>query len=381
MRRKITILGSTGSIGRNCLDVIRANKNRFDVVGLAANSNSKLLAAQAREFRPEKVSMADKTALAGLRRGLTGRMKCLAGEDSAAELVESVRADVVVSAIAGAAGLGPTLVAIKKGIRVCVANKEPFVMAGKLMMSAAKRHGATIIPIDSEHSALWQCLNGERLNRVKKLILTASGGPFLGFTRRQLARVTPAQALKHPRWKMGPKITVDSSTLINKGLEVIEARWLFNMPAEKIDVMIHPQSIVHSMVEFVDRSVVAQLGLPDMRLPIAYALSYPDRWPAEHKSLDLVALGRLDFMPPDTRKFPCLALAYEALEKEGIIPATLNAANEVAVEAFLKRKIKYLNIPVVIHKTIDKVKNRPITSIKSVLEADLAAREVARSYT
>jgi 1-deoxy-D-xylulose-5-phosphate reductoisomerase len=381
LRRKITILGSTGSIGRNCLDVIRANKNRFDVVGLAANSNSKLLAAQAREFRPEKVSMADKTALAGLRRGLTGRMKCLAGEDSAAELVESVRADVVVSAIAGAAGLGPTLVAIKKGIRVCVANKEPFVMAGKLMMSAAKRHGATIIPIDSEHSALWQCLNGERLNRVKKLILTASGGPFLGFTRRQLARVTPAQALKHPRWKMGPKITVDSSTLINKGLEVIEARWLFNMPAEKIDVMIHPQSIVHSMVEFVDRSVVAQLGLPDMRLPIAYALSYPDRWPAEHKSLDLVALGRLDFMPPDTRKFPCLALAYEALEKEGIIPATLNAANEVAVEAFLKRKIKYLNIPVVIHKTIDKVKNRPITSIKSVLEADLAAREVARSYT
>ena len=380
MRRKIIILGSTGSIGRNCLDVIRSNKNRFDVVGLAANSNSKLLAQQIREFRPRKVALRDESAVAALRKEKGGRIKILAGESGAPELVESVDCDVVVSAIVGAAGLVPTLSAIKKGLRVCIANKEPFVMAGKLMMSAAKRYGAMVIPIDSEHSALWQCLNGEPAGRVKRLILTASGGPFRELSRQRLARVTLAQALKHPRWKMGPKITIDSATLMNKGLEVIEARWLFNIPAEKINVTIHPQSIVHSMVEFADNSVMAQMGLPDMRVPIAYALSYPDRWTANHKSLDLVAISRLDFSAPDTKKFPCLALAYKALKKGGTMPATLNAANELAVAAFLKRKIRYIDIADVIGKTIDKTKVRPASSIRSIIDADLAAREVAQAF-
>ena len=380
MKLKITILGSTGSIGRNCLDVIRANKGRFDVVGLAANSNSKLLAKQVREFRPRKVSLRDKSAIAALRKDISGKVEIFAGDVSARELVESQDCDVVVSAIVGAAGLIPTLQAIKKGIRVCIANKEPFVMAGKLMMSAAKRHGATVIPIDSEHSALWQCLNGEPAGRVKRLILTASGGPFLNLSRRRLAGVTLSQALKHPRWKMGPKITIDSATLMNKGLEVIEARWLFNIPAEKIKVTVHPQSIVHSMVEFVDNSVMAQMSLPDMRVPIAYALSYPDRWPANHKSLDLAAMSRLDFMAPDTNKFPCLALAYKALKKGGTMPATLNAANEQAVAAFLKGKIKYSDIAKIISKTIEKTKVKPAASIKSLLDADAAARDVAQAF-
>lgn len=380
MRRKITVLGSTGSIGKSCLDVIRANRQKFDVVGLAANSNVKLLAKQITEFKPQTVSLTDATSLAALKKNGGGKVKYLAGEEAATELVESQKTDIVVSAIVGAAGLIPTLQAIKKGIRVCIANKEPFVMAGRLMMTAAKRHGATVIPIDSEHSALWQCLNGEARHRVKRLILTASGGPFLTMPKRRLASVTVAQALKHPRWKMGPKITVDSSTLINKGLEVIEARWLFNIPVKKIEVVIHPQSIVHSMVEFVDRSVIAQLGLPDMRVPIAYALSYPDRWPAAHKSLDLAEIGRLDFMRPDTGKFPCLALAYEALEKGGIIPATLNAANEVAVDAFLKRKIGYTAIPKLISKTIDNTLVKPAGTVGAVLAADTQARETARSF-
>ncbi len=380
MKKKIIILGSTGSIGRNCLNVIRANEGRFDVVGLAANSNSKLLAEQVREFRPRKVSLTDKSAIAALRRDIPGRIKFFGGDGSAEELVESQDSGVVVSAIVGAAGLGPTLRAIKKGVRVCIANKEPFVMAGKLMMAAAKRHGATVIPIDSEHSALWQCLNGEPAGRVRRLILTASGGPFLKLARPGLARVTLAQTLKHPRWKMGPKITVDSATLMNKGLEVIEARWLFNMPAEKIKVTIHPQSIVHSMVEFIDNSVMAQMGLPDMRVPIAYALSYPDRWPANHKSLDIAAMSRLDFMAPDTKKFPCLALAYKALKKGGTMPATLNAANEQAVAAFLKRKIRYIDIAEIISKTIEKTKVSPAATIKSVLDADMAAREVAQTF-
>ena len=350
------------------------------MVGLAANSNSKLLAQQIREFKPRKVSLTDSSRVAALRKEIPGRIKILAGDGCAEQLVESQDCDVVVSAIVGAAGLVPTLQAIKKGIRVCIANKEPFVMAGKLMMSAAKRYGATVIPIDSEHSALWQCLNGEPSGRVKKLMLTASGGPFLELSRQRLERVTLAQALKHPRWKMGPKITIDSATLMNKGLEVIEARWLFNIPAEKIKVTIHPQSIVHSMVEFTDNSVMAQMSLPDMRLPIAYALSYPDRWPANHKSLDLVAISRLDFAAPDTKKFPCLALAYKALKKGGTMPATLNAANELAVAAFLKKKIRYIDIAGIIAKTIDKTRVRPASTIRSVLDADAAARDLAQTF-
>lgn len=375
------MLGSTGSIGKNCLDVIRANRERFNVVGLASGGNNiNAFSSQIEEFKPQNVSVAGRSKYSNLKSKIPSRTKIMVGETAAVELVENLDADVVVSAIVGAVGLLPTLCAIKKGIRVGIANKEPFVMAGGLMMAAQKKHGATIIPIDSEHSALWQCMNGEPRRRVKKLILTASGGPFLNKTASQLKRVTPAQALKHPRWKMGAKISVDSSTLLNKGLEVIEARWLFNIPSKKIEVLIHPQSIVHSMVEFVDGSVMAQLGLPDMRVPIAYALSYPDRWEAQQPSLNLAKTGKLEFLKPDTKKFPSLALAYTALEKGGSAPAVLNAANEVAVNAFLKNRIKYIDISTIIRKTMEVAPHSAASTIKSILTADLQARKTAGDF-
>jgi 1-deoxy-D-xylulose-5-phosphate reductoisomerase len=380
VKRKILILGSTGSIGKSCLDVVRANPGKFEVVGLSAQSNVKELAEQIREFKPQKVAIAHELAWKELKKASPLRTKILAGEHSPAELVKSLSPDVVVSAIVGAAGLVPTLAAIRKGIRVAIANKEPLVMAGKIMMANAAQYGATILPIDSEHSALWQCLNGEPANRINRLILTASGGPFLRTTARQMKKVTLAQALKHPRWKMGRKITIDSSTLMNKGLEVIEARWLFNVPVGKIEVVIHPQSIVHSMVEFADTSIMAQLGQPDMRVPIAYALSWPDRWPAKLHSLPVSSLGKLEFMPPDTKKFPCLALAYDALKAGGLAPAWLNAANEVAVQAFLDGRIGYADIPRIIGKTLERAPGTKGAGLKSILEADRQARETANGF-
>jgi 1-deoxy-D-xylulose-5-phosphate reductoisomerase len=378
VRRRIIILGSTGSIGKSCLDVIRANKNLFKVVGLSAQSNDGELGAQVAEFKPEKVALAHEPSWRRLRSAAPRGVGVLVGDSGPVELVETLRADVVVTAIAGGAGLSSVFAAVKKGIRVAIANKEPLVMAGGLIMSAAKKHGSTIAPIDSEHSALWQCLRKERPERVARLILTASGGPFLGWTKRRLSTVTPAQALNHPQWKMGRKISVDSSTMMNKGLEVIEARWLFDVPAKKIEVVVHPQSIVHSMVEFVDSSVIAQLGLPDMRVPIAYALSSPDRWPSRLRRLSIVDMGRLDFMPPDLKRFPCLSLAYEAVEAGGGAPIRLNAANEVAVEAFLGGRIGYADIPRVIAKTL--ARNVPLKNggLKGIMEADAAARETAR---
>ncbi len=381
MKRKILILGSTGSIGKNCLDVVRANPEKFEVVGLSAQSNVRELAAQIKEFKPKKAAIAHEVAWKELKAAVHPATRLFAGPHSAAELVEALKPDVVVSAIVGAAGLIPALTAIKQGIRVALANKEPLVMAGKIMMTAAKKHGAQILPIDSEHSAIWQCLNGEPRERVNKLMLTASGGPFLRATTADLKKVTIAEALKHPRWKMGPKISIDSSTMMNKGLEVIEARWLYNMPAERIEVIIHPQSIIHSMVEFIDTSVIAQLGLPDMRVPIAYALSYPDRWPAPKlAALSLAEVGRLDFFPPDIKRFPCLRLAYEAIRRGGVVPAALNAANEVAVDEFLGGKIRYLDIPRIIEKTIDKTPDMRTSSLGAVLESDTEARATAYAF-
>ncbi len=379
MKRKIVILGSTGSIGENCLEVIRANREKFDVVGLSARSNVKKFLEQVDEFKPKKVALSNAGSFLKLKKGLSSGTKILAGEDSLTELVESLKSDVVVSGIVGSAGLIPTMAAIKKGIRVGIANKEPLVMAGKIITAAAKRCKATIIPIDSEHSAIWQCLNGEPKKRIKKIVLTASGGPFMNKSLKQLKNVTPAEALNHPKWKMGNKISIDSATMMNKGLEVIEARWLFNMPPEKIEVLIHPQSIVHSMVEFEDTSVIAQMGVPDMKVPIAYALSYPDRWPASLKSLDLSKEKRLDFASPDLKRFPCLKLAFDALSKGSVFPSVLNAANEVAVEAFLAGKIGFMEIPKLIKKALFSNSFDDDDSLKGIIAASSAAREIVSS--
>jgi 1-deoxy-D-xylulose-5-phosphate reductoisomerase len=324
--------------------------------------------------------MSDAGACSSLKKVTGSKTSVLAGPEGIVETVESLSADVVVSAIVGSAGLLPTLSAIRKGIRVAVANKEPLVMAGRLMTSSAEKNGATIIPIDSEHSAVWQCLNGEPKERVKRILLTASGGPFLKKSAKQLEKVKKEEALKHPKWKMGKKITIDSSTLMNKGLEVIEARWLFGLPLEKIEVIVHPQSVVHSMVEFEDRSVLAQLGRPDMYVPIAYALSYPDRWPAPLKSLDITKEGRLDFFKPDRKKFPCLQLAYDSLKKGGLYPAALNGANEVAVELFLSGKIGYMDISRLIRKVLGKISAGRDDSLESIIGADREAREMVRRF-
>ena len=381
MKRRVLILGSTGSIGKNCLDVVRANPDKLQVVGLAAQSNVKELAAQIKEFKPKKAAIVHEVAWKELKASVHPATKLFAGPHGATELVEALKPDLVVSAIVGAAGLIPALAAIKQGIRVALANKEPLVMAGSIMMSAARKYDAQILPIDSEHSAIWQCLNGEPRYRVKKLILTASGGPFLHATAAEIKKVTVAQALKHPRWKMGRKITIDSSTMMNKGLEVIEARWLYDMPAEKIEVVIHPQSIIHSMVEFVDTSVMAQIGLPDMRVPIAYALSYPDRWPASRLSaISFTDVGRLEFFKPDIKRFPCLRLAYESILRGGVFPAAMNAANEVAVEEFLAGQIRYIDIPRIIEKTMDKMPDTRAVSLETVMEADGTARAHARVF-
>ena len=380
MKKRVIILGSTGSIGESCLDVIRRNRKNFEVVGISAHKNLKSFQHQIDEFKPRIAAISNGASFLRMKKNVSGTTKILAGEESLVEMIETLDVDVVVSGIVGAAGLLPTLSAIKKGVRVALANKEPLVMAGKIMTIAAQTSGATIIPVDSEHSAIWQCLNGEPKERIKKVILTASGGPFFKRTVSELGKVTLKEALKHPKWKMGNKITVDSSTMMNKGLEVIEAKWLFNLPPEKIDVVIHPQSIIHSMVEFLDTTVIAQMGQPDMRVPIAYALSYPDRWPATLRGLNLVKEGKLEFLKPDNKKFPCLGLAYSALKKGGTSPATLNAANEAAVELFLDGKIRYLDIPRLVKKVLNKTSPKSDDNLSTVLDAGKAARELLYSY-
>lgn len=344
--KSVTILGSTGSIGKNTLDVLRRNRSRFTLKAISANRSVDEVRYQIGEFHPESVVMTDADAARTLKKEFGEMIKT--GADALNEICSRKDIDIVVAAMVGFAGLRPTLEAIRAGKRVAIANKETLVVAGELMTALAKRSGAEIIPIDSEHSAVAQCLVGESLDSIKRIILTASGGPFRTRSKETFGSITLDDALKHPNWVMGRKITIDSATMMNKGLEIIEARWLFSVPLDKIEVIVHPQSIIHSMVEFYDGSVKAQLGAPDMRLPIQYALGYPERLAHEYDTLDLMRNNRLDFEKPDVEKFPCLRLARQAGERGGVFPCILNAANEIAVEAFLRQKIGFDEIPRII---------------------------------
>jgi 1-deoxy-D-xylulose-5-phosphate reductoisomerase len=355
--KALSILGSTGSIGQSALAVVDAHPSRLRVVALAAGDNVERLAEQVRRYRPALACLATGAGLDRLRAAFGGAsamfLHLLSGAEGLVAAATHPDADIVLCASSGTAALEAVLAAAAAGKTIALANKEVLVMAGDLVTEAARRGGATILPVDSEHNAIHQCLHGRDVTEVRRLILTASGGPFLDFDASELERVRPEQALRHPTWTMGRKITIDSATLMNKGLEVIEARWLFGTPAEQIDVVIHPQSIVHSMVELHDGSVIAQLGVTDMRLPIQYACSYPDRWEAALPSLDLTRAGRLEFFPPSFDRFPCLGLAYRALRTGGTMPVVLNAANEVAVEAFLAGKIGFTAIPRLIQTAMD----------------------------
>ena len=377
--KKITILGSTGSIGRSTLDVISRNRDNYQVAALSAGKNIELFAQQIRSFRPEIVAVADKKSADKLGKRVNG-VEILSGAEGINSVASYRNSDFVISAIVGAAGLLPTLVAIKAGKTIGLANKEALVMAGEIVMAEVRRKKSKIIPVDSEHSAVFQCLEGHSKKEVRRIILTASGGPFYKRKKEDLRHITAEEALKHPNWSMGKKITIDSATLMNKGFEVIEARWLFGISPEMIDVLIHPQSIVHSLVEFRDRCCLAQMSMPDMRGPISYALAYPARLDDPIPGLDLDAIGTLTFRKPDNGRFPCLSYAYEALENGGTLPSVLNASNEVAVLAFLQNRIGFHDIPTVIRKTLDGHAVEAAGSLEPVLEADRWAREKAQKY-
>jgi 1-deoxy-D-xylulose-5-phosphate reductoisomerase len=376
----LSILGSTGSVGTNVLRVVDAFPNRFRVVGLAGGANVSELAKQIARHRPAVVSVATPAALEALRAEADLRgTRAGVGEAGMVDVATHPDASLVVAAAVGAVGLVPTYRALEAGKDVALANKETLVMAGQLMVAMAKAKGARVLPIDSEHCALHQCLDGRRPNEVRRLVLTASGGPFRKRPKASFSDITPGEALNHPTWNMGRKITIDSATLMNKGLEVIEARWLFGVPAERVEVLIHPQSVVHSMVEFVDGTVLAQLGVTDMRLPIQYALSYPERWEAAIPGMDFTRGLRLDFDVPDHDRFPCLGLAYRALERGGTLPAVLNAANEEAVAAFLDGRVGFSAIPDAIREVMDDHPPRPVDTLEDVLAADAWARERTRA--
>jgi 1-deoxy-D-xylulose-5-phosphate reductoisomerase len=382
----VTVLGSTGSIGRSTLDVLARHPARFRAVALTAHRDVERLAAQCRGLRPDYAVMADPAAAAALRSRLAAERlptRVLEGPDGLCRVCELPEVGHVMAAIVGAAGLVPTLAAARAGKRVLLANKESLVMAGGLFTAAARTGGAEVLPIDSEHNAVFQCLPGRFGDGlagvgVRRILLTASGGPFRTTPLEALRAVTPAQACAHPNWSMGRKISVDSATMMNKGLEVIEAHWLFGAAADRIDVVIHPQSVVHSLVEYADGSVLAQLGNPDMRTPIAHALGWPDRLESGVATLRLDEVGRLDFEAPDGERFPCLGLAYEALQAGGASPAILNAANEVAVEAFLDERLAFLAIPKVIEAVMRRVTAASPADLPGLLAVDAAAREVAR---
>jgi 1-deoxy-D-xylulose-5-phosphate reductoisomerase len=378
--KNIVILGSTGSIGTNTLDIVDRFPDEFRVVGLTAGSNGEKLEEQVMKYRPRMVALAHDAAAKRLRQRVAGTdVEVLEGMDGITRVAQASEAELVISSIVGAAGLVPTLAAITSGKHIALANKEPMVMAGKLMQAEARKHGVRILPVDSEHSAIFQSMEGHRRQDVHRVVLTASGGPLWDFSNTQLADVTPERALQHPNWKMGEKITIDSATLMNKGLEIIEARWLFDIPETQIDVLIHRESIIHSLVEYIDRSVIAQLGLPDMRTPISYAMRYPERMPLALPSLDLADIGRLSFFKPDHDRFPCLRLGYEALSIGGTMPAIMNAANEIAVEAFLHGGIRFVDIPDIIRSTMEAHTPHEFDSLGPALEADRSAREKAES--
>lgn len=377
--KRIAILGSTGSIGRNALEVIHSLGGDYRVTALSTHRNWELLAQQVTTFHPSRVAIVDKESYRLLKKNIsTNSVEILAGEDSLEELASGEDVDFVLSAIVGAAALPATLAAIRQKKSLALANKEALVVAGEIVTSLANKMGVKLLPVDSEHSAIFQSLLAGQRSELRKVILTASGGPFREYPREALQDVTPEQALKHPTWQMGKKITIDSATLINKALEIIEAKWLFGLEAQQIDVVIHPQSIIHSMVEFQDGSVIAQMGLPDMKLPIQYALTYPQRRPAPVEPLSLPKLGGLTFFKPDMERFPALRLGYRAVSEGGTLPAVLNAANEVAVAAFLDRQIKLTDIVPITEGTMDRHKKCEHPSLGEILAADQWAREEAR---
>jgi 1-deoxy-D-xylulose-5-phosphate reductoisomerase len=389
----VTILGSTGSIGVNTLDVLRRNPGRYRVVALTAQRNVDLLAAQCSQFNAEFAVIGDAALAASLEQALAARQcaaHVLAGPEGLAEAATLPGTDVVMAAIVGAAGLTPTILAARAGKKVLLANKESLVIAGHLFMQAVRVGGATVLPVDSEHNAIFQALPadfaaGLETVGVDRIILTASGGPFLDLPADRLHAVTPAQACKHPNWEMGRKISVDSATLMNKGLELIEAHWLFNAPEAQLEVLIHPQSIVHSMVAYRDGSVLAQLGTPDMRTPIAYALAWPERIEAGVERLDLTRMAELTFRQPDVQRFPCLRLAREAMQEGENMPVVLNAANEVAVQAFLDRQIRFDQIPALVDQTLERSPRQTVHTVDDILQYDAAARrqalEIMRAMT
>jgi 1-deoxy-D-xylulose-5-phosphate reductoisomerase len=377
--KRLAILGSTGSIGVTTLAIVERFPERFEVVSLAAGKNVERLAEQVRRFRPKLVAVGDTDAARELREAI-GSQPCeiTCGSKGIVEAATVPEADMLISALVGALGLLPTLEAVRAGKQVALANKEVLVVAGEIVTRAAAERGSRLYPLDSEHNAIFQVLRGHRREDVRRIVLTASGGPFLHRPASELATVSREEALRHPTWKMGNKITIDSATLMNKGLEVIEARWLFGFPAEQVAVVVHPQSIVHSMVEYVDGSVLAQMGIADMTIPISYILAYPERLPLpDLPPLDLPSLRELTFFRPDAEKFPCLALAYRALEAGGSMPAVLNAANEVAVARFLDGGMRFTAIPETLERVMDKHRNQPAPDLESCLAADRWAREEA----
>ncbi len=381
--KTLSILGSTGSIGTQALKVVRGlnrdGRAPMNVGVLAAHHNVELLEAQAREFRPKAVAVFDAKAAGDLRVRLRDMdVRVLEGMVGLCEAAAWEGVDITLNSVVGMVGLRPTLAAIKAKKTVALANKETLVAGGALVMGSAKENGVDILPVDSEHSAIFQCLQGNNRRELRRILLTASGGPFFGRTREELEGVTPEQALAHPNWSMGAKVTIDSATMMNKGLEVMEASWLFDVPPEQIQVVVHRESIVHSMVEYADRSVIAQMGVPDMCIPIQYALTYPRRLPSPVEELDLFKIQSLHFYPPDLDAFPCLDIAIRALKRGGLAPAAVNGANEEAVGAFLREKIPFMRIPELCARAMERQPDRPADSVEAVLEADMAAREFVK---
>ncbi len=380
MKRNIAILGSTGSIGTQALDVIRKNPDQFEVYALTANENIDLLIQQAREFLPEAVVIANESKYVQLKEALQDLpVKVWAGSESIAQVVQSEPINMVLTAMVGYSGLKPTINAIKAKKAIALANKETLVVAGELITGLALEYKVPILPVDSEHSAIFQCLNGER-SPIEKILLTASGGPFRKHSREQLEKVTKAQALKHPNWDMGAKVTIDSASLMNKGLEMIEAKWLFDVTPDQIEVVVHPQSIIHSMVQFEDSSIIAQLGLPDMHLPIQYALAYPNRLKSDFKRLNFFELQTMTFERPDMERFQNLSFAFEAARKKGNMACTMNAANEIAVDAFLKDKVGFLQMSDIIEKTMQKTSFITAPSYEDYVQTDMEARYIAQEF-
>lgn len=380
MKKQICILGSTGSIGTQALDVIRQHPDLYEAYALTANDSVEKLAEQAREFNPAAVVIANETHYEELKAKLADTdVKVYAGHKALCEIVEAGPVDMVLAALVGFAGLEPTIRAIKARKKICLANKETLVVAGELILDLVSKYHVDLLPVDSEHSAIFQCLVGEEMNEVDKILLTCSGGPFRNFTHEQLLTVTAADALRHPTWKMGAKITIDSASLMNKGFEVMEAKWLFGVPAEKIEVLVHPQSVVHSGVQFKDGAVKAQLGVPDMRLPIQYAFSFPKRLPLNGDRLDLFSTRKLEFFKPDVRKFPCLRLAYEAISEGGNMPCILNAANEVANAAFRRGECSFLGMAEVIERTMRQASFYKTPNLDTYFQTDAEARQIAAS--